>query len=405
MQQGLPTHTSGQGALGGFLWLYAALYGAYGTQSAYLPAFLQSHGLAVQSVGLVLAAGTLVRVASGPAIGRLADGLRQRKPALALAALLSGGIGWAYLVAFGVWPLLGVTLGAAATTAPLAPLSDALSVAAAAEGRNFQYGWVRGAGSAAFVFGTLLSGQLIDRAGLASIIVASSMLFLVTALCAARVGVREDAKAAAPVAGAFATLWAIPAYRRLILVVVLVLGSHAMNDTFAVIVWRAAGYGGGAVSVLWSVSVVAEVLVFFLAGPWLLARFGPAGCAAVSACAGVLRWGVMGATTSMPALAAVQALHGLTFALLHMVAMRVIAASVPERFAATAQTVYGALALGLASATLTFASGYLYAWLGMRAFWIMSGLCAAALPFVGSLRAAKPDEKTAPNAAKRRRPF
>ena len=61
------------------------------------------------------------------------------------------------------------------------------------------------------------------------------------------------------------------------------------------------------------------------------------------------------------------------------------APAVPERLAATAQTVYGALALGLASAALTFASGYLYAGLGMRAFWIMGGLCAAALPFVGGM--------------------
>ena len=382
MQKGPPNHPS---ALGGFLLLYGALYGAYGTESAYLPAFLQSHGLAVERVGLVLAAGTLVRVVSGPAIGRLADGLSRRKLALVVAAGLSGLTGWAYLVAFGLWPLLGVSLAAAAATAALAPLSDALAVAAAAEGRNFQYGWVRGAGSAAFVVGTLLSGQLIDRVGLASIIVASSALFLATALCAARVRAQEDAKAATPIVGAFGALWAVPVYRRLILVVVLVLGSHAMTDTFAVIVWRAAGYGGGAVSVLWSVSVAAEVFVFFLAGPWLLARFGPARCAGLSAAAGILRWSVMGATTSMPALIGVQALHGLTFALLHMVAMRVIAESVPERLAATAQTVYGALALGLASAALTFASGYLYAGLGMRAFWVMAGLCAAALPFVGGM--------------------
>jgi PPP family 3-phenylpropionic acid transporter len=377
---------AGRGGLAGFLTLYAALYGAYGTESAYLPAFLQSHGLAVERVGLVLAAGTLVRVAAGPAIGRLADALGRRKAALTLAAVLSGLTGWAYLVAFGFWPLLGVSLAAAAATASLAPLSDALAVGAAAEGRNFQYGWVRGAGSAAFVAGTLASGQLIDRVGLASIIVASSLLFLATGVCSARVAACEQPKASEPIAGGFAVLWAMPVYRRLILVVVLVIGSHAMTDTFAVIVWRAAGYGGGAVSVLWSVSVAAEVLVFFLAGPWLLARLGPAVCAGLSAGAGVVRWTVMGATTAMPALISAQALHGLTFALLHMVAMRIIVEAVPGRLAATAQTVYGALALGLASAALTSASGYLYAGLGMRAFWVMAGLCVAALPFVGGLR-------------------
>jgi PPP family 3-phenylpropionic acid transporter len=81
----------------------------------------------------------------------------------------------------------------------------------------------------------------------------------------------------------------------------------------------------------------------------------------------------------------VQALHGLTFALLHMVAMRIIATSIPERLAATAQSFYGAFALGAASAALTLASGYLYGLLGIRAFWAMAGLCAVALPLVGGL--------------------
>jgi MFS transporter, PPP family, 3-phenylpropionic acid transporter len=236
------------------------------------------------------------------------------------------------------------------------------------------------------VFGTLLSGQLVDRFGLACIIVTSSVLFLAMALCAARVSTRrEETGHSDATAGAFRSLWAISPYRRLSFVAVLVIGSHALNDAFAVISWRAAGYGSGAISLLWSDSVLAEVAVFFLLGPWLIGRFGPARCAGLSAGAGVLRWGVMGATTWMPALVGVQALHGLTFALIHLVAMGIIAKSVPERLAATAQTVYGTFALGIASAVLTFGSGYFYGWLGMRAFWAMAVLCAFALPLINGI--------------------
>ena len=69
----------------------------------------------------------------------------------------------------------------------------------------------------------------------------------------------------------------------------------------------------------------------------------------------------------------------------HFVAMGIIAKSVPERLAATAQTVYGTLALGIASAVLTFESGYFYGWLGIRAFWAMAVLCAFALPLVSGI--------------------
>ncbi len=375
------------GALPGYLLLYAALYLAYGTESAYMPAFLNAHGLPVETVGLVLAAGTVVRIVAGPAAGRLADRVQARRLVLATAAGASGVIGSAYLLAFGTLPLLGVSMAHAAATASLAPVSDALAVSASEEGRNFQYGWVRGAGSSAFVAGTLLSGQLVDRFGLSCIIVASSAFFLAMALCALGLGTRPEPRQAveATAAAAFRTLWAVPVYRRLLFVVVLVIGSHAMNDGFAVINWRAAGYGSGTVSLLWSESVVAEVVVFFLVGPWLIARLGPARAAGLSAGAGVVRWTVLGWSTAVPALVAVQALHGLTFALLHLAAMGLIAAHVPERLSATAQTLYGTFALGFASAMMTVGSGYLYKWFGLHAFWAMAALCALALPLVPGL--------------------
>ena len=68
--------------------------------------------------------------------------------------------------------------------------------------------------------------------------------------------------------------------------------------------------------------------------------------------------------------------------------MRVIGTAVPERLGATAQAVYGNVALGIASAALTFASGYLYAGLGLHAFWAMAGLCGLALVLAPGLRPA-----------------
>src|ERR1700735_4954967 len=74
-------HTEPAPTLSRFLLLYGALFCAYGTESAYMPAFLLSHGLPVERIGLVLAAGIVVRIASGPAIGRLADRSRRKSRA------------------------------------------------------------------------------------------------------------------------------------------------------------------------------------------------------------------------------------------------------------------------------------------------------------------------------------
>lgn len=339
-----------------YLVLYGALYLAYGTEWAYLPTFLLSHGLSLEQIGWILAIGTIVRIGAGPLIGRFADFIEAPKQVLSVAATLSGLIGLAYNFAFGFAPLLVVSIFHAAATASLAPLSDALSVAASVRGRVFQYGWVRGAGSVAFIGGTLLSGQLIDRFGLSSIIMTSSAFFLIMAVSAVciRPPIKVQEVAQQQETGVIGLLWRIAPYRSLVVVAFLVIGSHALYDTFAVIQWRKAGFSNLSVSLLWSEAVVAEVIVFFLLGPWLIARLGLAGAATVSAGAGVLRWSVMACTTAVPALIGAQALHGLTFALMHLTAMGIIAGSVPARLAATAQTIYGTGALGIASAIMTW---------------------------------------------------
>jgi len=94
---------------------------------------------------------------------------------------------------------------------------------------------------------------------------------------------------------------------------------------------------------------------------------------------------VMGASTSLPFLAAVEPLHGFTFALLHLAGMRLIADTVPAGLAATAQAIYGTVAVGGATVLLTVASGWLYARVGQQGFWAMAMLCAAAIPLANGL--------------------
>src|SRR5205807_1887351 len=118
------------------------------------------------------------------------------------------------------------------------------------------------------------------------------------------------------------------AFLWLIIIAALVLGSHAMHDAFAIIAWNAAGIGASTASMLWSGSVAAEVLVFLAVGPWLLRQVGPLVGIAIGAVAAVVRWTVMAQTSSIAALAVIEPLHGLSFALFHLSCMRVLVAIV-----------------------------------------------------------------------------
>ena len=142
-------------------------------------------------------------------------------------------------------------------------------------------------------------------------------------------------------------------------------------------------------SVLWSESVAAEVVVFFVIGPSLLARLGSASTIALAAAAGVVRWTAMASTTNILALALVQPLHGLTFAALHLACMRLITAIAPSPLAATAQALY-ALGAGATTALLTLAAGRLYGSLGAQGFFVMATLCAMVPLLTRGLRSVVP---------------
>jgi PPP family 3-phenylpropionic acid transporter len=369
------------------------MYAAFGVSSPFMPAFFEGRGLAPEQLGILFAAGTAIRLVSGPLGGRLADRTQALRAVLAACQLLAALVAIGLLSAPSFTPLFLTSLLHAAALAPTTALADALALGAA-QPRNahprFEYGWIRGIGSAAFVIGTLLSGQVVDSWGLTSIIVFQAALLVAAAGAATLVptlGRQEPVTAAefATQPGVVALL-SMPLFRRVMLVSALVLGSHAMHDTFAVIRWSGAGITPATASALWSESVAAEVVVFFFIGPPLLTRLRPAGVLAVAAAAGVVRWVAMAASTSVITLALVQPLHGLTFAALHLACMRVITAIVPGRLAATAQAMY-ALGAGATTALLTLASGWLFATLGAQGFLMMALLCAAAVPLTWGLRA------------------
>ena len=198
--------------------------------------------------------------------------------------------------------------------------------------------------------------------------------------------VRTAAAAVGAPASGVRQLLRLPRFRQLVLVAALVLGSHAMHDAFAVIRWRAAGVSPAMVSVLWSESVAVEVLVFFLLGPALVTGLTPAGALVVAALAGLLRWAVMAQSTAVLALALVQPLHGLTFALLRLACMRLLARLVPPGLEGTAQALYGTVGIRVTSAGLTLLSGVLYARVGAQGFWVMAALCVLAVPLTWPLR-------------------
>jgi PPP family 3-phenylpropionic acid transporter len=288
--------------------------------------------------------------------------------------------------------------------APTTSLSDALALAAANSPRphaSLEYGWVRGAGSAAFIVGTITAGTVVNAYGPAA------SLSLQAALLAAAAGaallvpeVRPPKRALAagsPSRDGLLDLVQLPGVRWVVLVAALVLGSHAMHDSFVMIVWSRADISASVGGILWAESVAAEVLVFLWLGPLLLRHVRPHAGMALAAISAVLRWSLTSQLSGAAAFAFIEPLHGLTFALLHLSCMRILVAVVPRTLAATAQTMYG-FGIGAMTAALTFASGWLYARFGPAGFWAKAALAGMATPFIWLLQRAEAADAGSPRA-------
>ena len=386
-------------ALPAFLLLYVALYAAYGVEGPFLTALLYERGMSAETIAFMLAAGTALRLVSAPLAAAIADRFGAQKTVLGMAILASAVVGCGFGLTSGFAALFVVSMLHAAMLAPINPLSDALAIRAATAhpesgsrlGRGFDYGFVRGMGSAAFIVGATIAGPVVAGWGLSSVVWLAAVLLVLAAVAVpslprlasgsgAAMRSAEPAPAPRREPGAIRALLALPAFRLLLLVSGLVQGSHALYGAFATLSWQAAGVGPEAIGLLWSVAVASEVLMVLVLGQPLMARIGPAGLSALAAAAGVLRWTVMASTSWLPAQFLVQPLHGLTFAAQHLAVMRLLAEAVPARFAGTAHGVHASFGPGLAGAFLTLAAGPLYANFGADGYWAMAALCAVALP-------------------------
>ena len=365
-----------------FLLLYGTLFAAFGVASPFLPELLHERGLGPSQISAVLAAGTAIRL--GPAISRLADRLGKHQQTLAVLIAIAAIIAFGYGLPAGFEIFLLVSVAHASALAPIVPIADAMTLAAA-PGR-FQYGWVRGAASAAFVAGVVGAGQVVEATSLGGIVWMNGTLLALAAVAALRLPRNALDRPVVRRQANVRVLFAVPGFLPLMALAALVLSSHALHDGFEMLRWEEGGIGPGTAGLLWSEGVLAEVVVFVVAGPALLKWLGPAGAAALAASAGIVRWSVTAVTAWLPAMVLVEPLHGLTFALLHLACMQMLSVVVPPALAATAQAIYGAVAVGTMTAIITLVSGPLYGALGPRAFWVMALLCAAALPIAFAMR-------------------
>ncbi|ASL98843.1 MULTISPECIES: 3-phenylpropionate MFS transporter [Serratia] len=358
---------------------YFTYFFSYGIFLPFWGVWLKGEGIAPETIGMLLGAGLVARF-----LGSLLIAPRVKDPshlvsALRLLALLTLAFAVGFCFGNGWGWLMLVIAGFNLFFSPLVPLTDALAATWQKQIR-MDYGRVRLWGSLAFVIGSALTGQLVAVWGHNAILY--SLIFSVLAMLLGMLlkpSVMPQGEARTH-SGTERSLWALlkegPVWRFL-LCVTLLQGAHAGYYSFGSIYWQEAGYSASTIGYLWSLGVVAEVIIFASSNV-LFRRWNARNLLLLSACCGVLRWSLMAYSTELGWLLLIQILHCGTFTVCHLAAMRFIAARQGQEVIQL-QAVYSALAMGGGIAVMTVIAGFLFEhWQG-GVFWVMAAVAVPAL--------------------------
>ncbi len=394
--------------------MYAALFAVFGLHMPYVGLWLEARGLDAATIGTIGAIPLILRVVANPLIAIAAD-QQQRHADYARGLVIAGALaalGLAFAdTTIAIALALALMLVAIQSSMPLIEV-----VATRGAGTHgFSYSGVRLWGSVSFIAAVAIGGAAIERAGPQAFLplLLAAVLLSVAAVVLLPTPPRTEAASSVPdpqaneVDALGRRLSEAPRYpeRRVaplppstritsrhlsgvlsllldvrfvvfLFATALIQAAHATYYGFSAIHWSRAGMSGDVIGALWSLGVVAEIVLFATAARHFRS-IGAAGLIIAGGLASILRWSAMALEPGLAALIGLQVLHALTFGATHLGAIKFISEQVDPRQAGLAQALMSTATSGVAMAGALYAAGKLYEPLGASSFGVMAALGAA----------------------------
>jgi MFS transporter, PPP family, 3-phenylpropionic acid transporter len=361
-----------------------------GVTNPFLGAWLAYKGLSAGEIGVLLAAGMLLRVVFVPLSGIAADARNDRRGMMLLTYFVML-VGYGALCFIATPAVLFLCIIPAFIAVGAAnPLLESVCVRLSAR-FGFDYGHVRLWASSFFVVANVASGALISWFGfivVAPWLLGASALNIAAVYALPAPPVDHPKYALGPRMRATWSetkeLLRSPIFLLFLAGSGLAQGSHAFYYAFGGLHWRALGYSGFLIGIIWPLGVFAEI-GFMAISLKLFRRVGTVWLLALGGLSCILRWTILAFDPPLPLVIFAQLLHGGTFALTHLGAMYFVLQAVPPRLAATAQSLYAVGQAGIVMGIATWASGPLYAAYGGKTYLLMSAMGLASVVFTFAL--------------------
>jgi len=359
----------------------SAYFGAYflyaGAYVPYFALYLAARGFGAGEIALVMAMPQLARIAAPSFWGWLADRSGASR-AIVVGSALALVAGYLALgAAEGAFAVAGVMLIMSLASAGALPIVEAITLGSL-DGRAERYGPIRMWGSIGFIAGVLGTGVWLDAhapQSLLGVIVALAAFALAVSflLPAARVSV-----GAGGVEARFGDVLRRPDVRALLAACCCMSAAHGALYGFFSLHAEALGYSKTAIGALWTLGVLAEIVVF-LAWPQLARRYSLRVLLIASFVCAAARFAAIGwGTHVLVLLVAAQLLHAATFGVFHAASVAAVHRLFTGRLQARGQTLYSSLSYGLGGGAGLLIAGWSWEALGPGLSFALSSAFALA---------------------------
>lgn len=359
---------------------YALNFGGVGIATPYLAIWLDGRGVDAATTGAIAASPAFAVLATTLLLGTVADRLADWRTAIVAGAWSTCAV-LSLLFAIdgpvGIWIVW--TLGGLLTQG-LMPIVDGATLSLTRR-RGTPYGPIRAMGSVGFIVGLNIGGTLIERFGTAAFVpmlVLAALARALTAVALPRFG-RAPPAPAPPITGTSAparpavAILRHPGFLAVLFGSALINSSHAFLYTFGLLHWTRTGLSESVGSLLWTVSIVAEVVLLWRFAD-IARRVSARGCLLFAGAVATVRWLVTATDPGLPLLIALQSLHAVTFGLAFIATASFISRRVDDAIAARAQALAATLTTGC-MAIMMLLSGGLYERFGGGGYVAMAAVC------------------------------
>jgi MFS transporter, PPP family, 3-phenylpropionic acid transporter len=346
---------------------YFAFFAYGGAYVAYFPLYLASRGLSAVQIAWVLALPPLVRIVAPPAWGWLADRTGAHRAIVACSCAVTAAT-------FALLPFtdhLALLIGLMSVfSAGALPIVEAITLGSLPQ--LGKYGPIRVWGSVGFIAVVLGGGVWLDLQPVSTLPAALVLFSIATFAVALTLPSMQKVEVSQTVRF------------RLNAPIVALLGAgfcnavaHGALYAFLTLHLGALGYSGTAIGMLWTLGVLAEILVFLYL-PQLFRRFALSTILIASLACGVLRFLAIGwAAGELWIVLLAQVLHAATFGSFHAASVAAVHRVFPEGAQARGQTLFSGVTYGAGSAAGLVVAGW--AWAGGGAQLAFSVSSTAAL--------------------------